>query len=1011
MPSLMKLVPASSRSLSPWARVAEAIRSYTVGPMSLKDPALSKLWGGGRSTSAGIIVSDLMAYTFSAVYRAVDGISSDVAKVPLNHRKWRKEGGSDLYDNSTIAELLKVRANPDMSAFTFRQTVQAHALTAKGGFAEIERDGSGRPIALWVLEPDRVQPFVDQERLSTGRYRGVLRYRIDGKTVLDAADVIHIRGLSADGYCAYPVIDQARQAIGLALAAEQFGATFFGNGTVFGGVMSTDNPVGPELEAQLRESIEKYHQSADKAHRLLFAAGGWKYTQTGIAPNEAQMDELRDKQVEEVARFFDYPLYKLKLAKPGAVSYASAEMSDTDYYKSLMKWFVNWEQELQWKLIPKTERYQQFIKHNTNAFLRGDTAARGTFYQMMLNAGVFCADDVLELEDMNPQPNGQGKLYLVQAAQVPKDRLDDIVDAQIASKKAKANPPAPAPNDPAPARDDKAIALLESRLQEAESSLLVAQDESRQAREAFAAAEATGLAKAGELERLAATGAGLDALSLQLSATVDALRGDLDAARARVEVEQTARLAAEAAAATCERAMRAAEAAAVAATEAERVTAEQARQAQERATVAEQVSDDLRGQITSLEASATVSAADVVAARQQAEADAEAARRLADEREAERHAAHLAKASAEEALAAAHAELEAAQRVLVEARECQHTAEDARHAAETAAEHAQRLASEKEAERQAAMLSEQASAAALAASRFELDEAHRLVESARREQQLAEEARTAAESSRQAEVDARTAAQAQLSKLEQQLAEAHATTATQTHDLDVLVAREQELHNHVTDARAQLAAITGALDATRGAHEGSAAALAAAVEALERDRADAATQIAELRASWTAAHERMVAMEEEVRLVKQADAASITSLITAHRDLVSDVMRRMVERETDHARRAQRTPEKLSAWIESFYEGHDELMRAALLPAIRVHLAFIRSNDDPVETTRRLVAQHVQQSQVQLRQVVAGDAEPFAASVSALLYRWDRERSTVIADALMAKELDYARTL
>jgi hypothetical protein len=152
-------------------------------------------------------------------------------------------------------------------------------------------------------------------------------------------------------------------------------------------------------------------------------------------------------------------------------------------------------------------------------------------------------------------------------------------------------------------------------------------------------------------------------------------------------------------------------------------------------------------------------------------------------------------------------------------------------------------------------------------------------------------------------------------------------------------------------------------------------------------------------------------MEQEIRSVRQADADSITDADHGASDLVSDVMRRMVERETDHARRAQRTPEKLAAWIETFYEGHDELMRAALLPAIRVHLAFIRSTDDPVETTRRLVAQHVQQSQVQLRQVVAGDAEPFAASVSALLYRWDRERSTVIADALMAKELDYARSL
>lgn len=858
----------------------------TLGPFSLKDPALIKYFGAGRATASGIYVNDLMAFTFSAVYRAVDGISSDVAKVPLNHRKWRTGGGSDLYDNSNIAELLKVRANPDMSAFTFRQTLTAHALTSHGGYAEIERDGTGRPVALWPIPPDRIRPFVEKTDLANGNYRTRLRYKVDGQDILDAADVIHLRGLSHDGYCAYPVIDQARQAIGLALAAEQFGATFFGNGTVFGGVMSTDQTVGPEQEKLLRDSIEKYHQSADKAHKLLFAAGGWKYTRTGIAPNEAQMDELRDKQVEEVARFFDYPLYKLKLSKPGAVSYASAEMSDTDYYKSLMKWFVNWEQELQWKLITKSERYLQFIKHNTNAFLRGDTAARGTFYQMMLTSGVFCADDVLELEDMNPQPNGQGKLYLVQVAQVPKDRLNEIVDAQIASKEAAAHPPAPAPApDPAPARDDKAIGLLESRLLEAEAALHVAQDEARKAREAFAAAEATGIAKADELERLAATGAARDAISLQLAGTVDAVRAERDAALARVETEQAARASAEAEAAECERSMQTAEAAARIAAEAEQQAMEQAIAAQERALAAERFADELRVQMARVEAETSASTAEAIAAREHAEVSARDARRAVVDSEAEREAAHQATGAAESALKAA---------------------------------------------------------------RFELAEAERLLAEVRQQHAIAADAFVAAEASRQAEADARTAAQTQLTQLEQQLADARATTAS---------------------------------------------------------------QIAELSASSTAAHERMVTMEEELRTVKHADAGSITALITAHRDLVSDVMRRMVERETDHARRAQRTPEKLSAWIETFYEGHDELMRAALLPAIRVHLAFIRSTDDPVETTRRLVAQHVQQSQVQLRQVVAGDAEPFAASVSALLYRWDRERSTVIADALMAKELDYARSL
>jgi phage portal protein BeeE len=258
MPQALQRVDRSSPSRL--ARFRSWMRSMTLGPFSLKDPALIKYFGAGRATASGIYVNDLMAFTFSAVYRAVDGISSDVAKVPLNHRKWRTDGGSDLYDNSNIAELLKVRANPDMSAFTFRQTLTAHALTSHGGYAEIERDGTGRPIALWPIPP-----------IASGRLwkRPICRMAtigraalpVDGQDILDAADVIHLRGLSHDGYCAYPVIDQARQAIGLALAAEQFGATFFGNGTVFGGVMSTDQTVGRSK----RSSCETASRSITRA--------------------------------------------------------------------------------------------------------------------------------------------------------------------------------------------------------------------------------------------------------------------------------------------------------------------------------------------------------------------------------------------------------------------------------------------------------------------------------------------------------------------------------------------------------------------------------------------------------------------------------------------------------------------------------------------------------------------------------------------------------------------------
>src|SRR6478735_1984187 len=414
-------------------RMLEALRSYTVPPMPLKDPALARLFGAGYQTAAGITVTDGNVFTFSAVYDAVNQSSSDLAKLPCNLRIRLQDGGSRPFENSKTYWLLKHEANPDMSAFEFRRTLQAHALTCKGGFAEIERNGANQPTALWPLTPDRVDPFLEKTTLPNGRYRSKLRYRIDGddQYIIEASDMIHIRGLGYDGYCAYPVIDKARQAIGIALAAERYAGAFFGNNSNLGGLLMAENPDLDETQAkEIQDRIEKVHKGPDRAWRLLVLGAGFKYSRTGITPSESQLDKVRDGQVVEVARFFNFPVHKLKNLDRATNN--NIEQQDLEYYKGhQLTWITNWEGELNRKLVPSLEVGQQFFKHNATASLRGDAVARTALYSALLDRGVFCADDVLELEDQNPQPNGQGKIYLVQGAMVPKDKVQALADATI----------------------------------------------------------------------------------------------------------------------------------------------------------------------------------------------------------------------------------------------------------------------------------------------------------------------------------------------------------------------------------------------------------------------------------------------------------------------------------------------------------------------------------------------------------------------------------------------------
>jgi HK97 family phage portal protein len=524
-------------------RAAAMVRSYVVGKMSLKDPALAKLFGAGYQTAAGIPVTDQNAFTFSAVYDAVNQSSGDLAKLPLNLLKKAPGGGSVHFDNSKTYKLLKYAANPDMTAFEFRRTLQAHALTLKGGFAEIERDGAGRPAALWPMTPDRVDPFLEETKLPNGNYRSRLRYRIDGdsKNIIESADMIHIRGLGYDGYGAYPVIDRARQAIGIALAAERFAGAFFGNNANLGGVLaSTDADLDEPQAKDLQERVEKLHKGPDRAWKMLVLGAGFKYYRTGVTPSESQMDDMRNRQVDEVARFFNMPVHKLKNME--RATFNNIEQMSLEYYTGhQLTWITNWEQELNRKLVPGLEIGQQYFKHNANAVLRADIKTRYDAYAVMLDRGVFCADDVLELEDMNPQPNGQGKIYLVQGAMVPKDKVSAMADATIENKKAPKTPaPAPAvdPNADPNADRQRELESAQQRALEAEAIAAAARATAQQEREARIVAETAGtstteqLAAALERERQAAAHATeLTALSVQLRADVDAERIRLEQAR------------------------------------------------------------------------------------------------------------------------------------------------------------------------------------------------------------------------------------------------------------------------------------------------------------------------------------------------------------------------------------------------------------------------------------------------------------------------------------------------
>lgn len=907
---------------------AHETRAHWSGPHKLTEADfIKRAFSDGAQTDAGIAVSYETAFTYSAVFDAVNQIASDVAKMPLNHMRRRGDGGAEQFTGSNLYRLLKYEPNREMGSMVFRRTLQAHALTSHGGYAEIERDGNSRPVALWPLTPDRVRPTRPKlyDR-ATGAVRyGALQYEVDdGKVILDPANVLHIRGLGYDPHAAYSIIDKARQAIGLALSAEKFGAAFFGNGTAFGGILTAPEGVTDDEELEkIRKNVNARHRGVESAHQFLLLYGGLKYDKTGTDPQAAQMDALRNKQVEEVARFYRMPPHRLGVNTPGTVSYSSVEMANLDYYTGcLLDWITIWEEELNRKLIPSLEARQQFIKHNANVFLRGDIKSRYDALGVARDKGIINADEWRELEDWNPQPNGQGKLYLVQQAQVPLDRLGALIDAEIKSKEAKAAP-SEAPTPPPPPHD-AAVRALEARLEAADRTIAELRASLDAEREQRQAAEHRGEMTARELEQRTASERHREETIAYLQAIRATIDSDLTQARAQAERAEAAQTAAE--------------------------------------------TEMARSQTVAAEAEAARVAA--VAGLEAVRAEAWAASVRADEADAIRARAELAQQEADQRAAEVG------------------LARDAAAAAQALAEEAQRAAEGRlqEAASTLALVTEEAQAAT---SRADAETASR---------ETAEAARQAAETSL-------LAAHADLATVRSQCEQASERLAT--------VTQQAEAAQHEAGrSRAELNTVRADLAAAVSAREAAEAARASAEQTTAEARSAAAEALASRSALETravSANEAQVAANEALRALKTAEDQAAAGVMASHRTLVEHIMRLMIERETDRARRAQGSPEKLRGWIDTFYDGHAAVMIAALKPAVQVHLAWTRATDDAHAVTDALVAQHIADSRRQLQAVVEGDAGALAGSLAQLLQRWESDRPAVIAGELFAKEMAYVQ--
>lgn len=357
------------------------------------------------STTSGKVVNERTAMQTTAVYACVRILSETLASLPLHTYRHTERGKEKAIDHN-LYYLLHDEPNPEMTSFVFRETLMGHLLLWGNAYAQIIRDGSGKVVALYPLLPDKMKV----DRTSAGEL--YYEYQTDtDPVILRNYEVFHIPGLGFDGLVGYSPIAMAKNAIGMAIATEEYGAKFFANGANPGGVL--EHPGVLKDPKRVRDSWNAVYQGSGNAHRIAVLEEGMKFHSIGIPPEQAQFIATRKFQLNEIARIFRIPPHMIgDLDKS---SFSNIEQQSREFVKyTLDPWVSRWEQAIHKSLLKPDEKRQYFVKFNVDGLLRGDYESRMNGYAIGRQNGWLSANDIRELEDMNRIPEDQGgDLYLI----------------------------------------------------------------------------------------------------------------------------------------------------------------------------------------------------------------------------------------------------------------------------------------------------------------------------------------------------------------------------------------------------------------------------------------------------------------------------------------------------------------------------------------------------------------------------------------------------------------------
>ena len=366
------------------------------------------------SSSAGKRVNERSAMQMTAVYSCVRILSEAIASLPLHVYKTSDEGSKEKAVEHPLYFLLHDEPNPEMTSFIFRETLMTHLLLYGNAYAQVIRNGKGEVIALYPLMPNRMN--VDRDDKGQLYYEYMMTDTdaptMKGTTVkLSPYEVLHVPGLGFDGLLGYSPIAMAKNAIGLAIATEEYGSKFFANGANPSGVL--EHPGVLKDPSKIRDSWTQTFGGSGNANKVAVLEEGMHYTPISISPEQAQFLETRKFQINEIARIFRVPPHMLGDLERS--TFSNIEQQSLEFVKyTLEPWITRFEQSMARALLRPEEKRKYFIRFNVDGLLRGDYKSRMEGYAVARQNGWMSTNDIRELENMDRISEEEGgDLYLI----------------------------------------------------------------------------------------------------------------------------------------------------------------------------------------------------------------------------------------------------------------------------------------------------------------------------------------------------------------------------------------------------------------------------------------------------------------------------------------------------------------------------------------------------------------------------------------------------------------------